>query len=440
MVDIERKYSDVLVVVGVHSAKFRTERSTQAIRHAVLRHGVRHPVVNDRDHRLWQQYAVRAWPTLVFVDPAGKVIGRHEGEVRPEQLEPVIQEMVREFDAAGLLDRRPLHFRPEVLGPAALAFPGKVLADQAGGHLIVSDSGHHRLIVARPDGQVLHVIGDGMAGLVDGESTIARFHYPQGLASDGQAVYVADTENHAIRRVDLATWRVETVAGTGHQAMEFPARGGSARTTSLNSPWDVVVLGGMLYIAMAGLHQIWVLDLAAGEVRPFVGSGHEGLEDGPLDLAQMAQPSGITTDGTRLYVADSESSAIRAIDLSPAGQVRTIVGTGLFDFGDVDGVGEWAKLQHPQGLSWHKGELLVADTYNHKVKRVLPTTRASLTWLGSGQPGHMDGQGSSARFDGPGGLSVGAGRLYIADTNNHVVRVADLATGMVSTLVLRGLP
>jgi DNA-binding beta-propeller fold protein YncE len=257
------------------------------------------------------------------------------------------------------------------------------------------------------------------------------------MALDGTALYVADRENHAIRRVDLPSRQVTTVAGTGRPGHSRTARG-PGRSIALSSPWDVAVSRGTLYIAMAGPHQLWALDLASGEVRPHAGSGREELQDGPLGQAELAQPSGLATDGTRLYFADSETSAIRTADLDPAGQVRTLVGTGLFDFGDTDGEADAARLQHPLGVAVHAGKVYVADTYNHKVKVVEPGSRKVATLLGDGTPGHADGE--KARFFEPGGLSVAGDRLYVADTNNHAIRVADLATGRVSTLALKGLP
>jgi len=258
---LERKWSRELVVVGVHSPKFSSERETEALRAAVLRLDLSHPVVNDRDFRVWQSYAVRAWPTLMFIDPEGKVIGRHEGEFALEPFDGLISQMVEEFDAAGVLDRRPLALEPERLAaPTPLRFPGKVLADEAGGRLFISDTGHHRILRADLDGKVEAVIGRGDAGLGDGSFADAAFHAPQGLALDGDTLYVADTENHALRAVDLARGRVATLAGTGSQLMG-PRVGGPARATPLSSPWDLTLLGGVLYVA-------WPARTSSGRSHP----------------------------------------------------------------------------------------------------------------------------------------------------------------------------
>ena len=435
---LERKYSRELAVIGVHSAKFISERDTFNLRKAVLRYELEHPVINDSQFAVWQRYSCRAWPTFMFIDPQGKIIGKHEGEIAYEELDPLIGQMVEEFDAQGLIDRTPIIYRKEEEAASVLSFPGKVLADEATGRLFISDSNHNRIVVAGLDGDVHLVVGGGEAGLEDGDFQTARFDHPQGMALEGDMLYVADTENHAIRRVDLAGETVETVAGTGRQA-RGPGSGGEALSSDLSSPWDLEMHDGTLYIAMAGTHQLWALDLKGKQVRPYAGNGREAPLDGPLLSASLDQPSGITTDGTKLYFADSEASAIRSADLSSDGRVGTIVGLDLFVFGDVDGTGETVRLQHPLGIHYYDGVLYVADTYNNKIKRAFPNTRSVLTLLGTGEAGFRDGEGNQALFHEPTDVSVAAGKLYIADTNNHAIRVADLSTNEVISLELKGL-
>ncbi len=314
-----------------------------------------------------------------------------------------------------------------------LRFPGKVLADAAGRRLFISDSNHNRIVVADLDSyEVLDVIGAGEPGLADGDYASAQFFRPQGLALDGDTLYVADTENHAIRAVDLEARTVTTLAGTGEQGFDWEASGPGTEI-ALNSPWDLTYHDGTLYIAMAGPHQLWAYDVADGVVGPYAGNGREALVDGPLRQASMNQPSGIDTDGEVLYFADAEASAIRTAALDPEGEVRTIVGTGLFDFGDVDGTGDDVRLQHPLGVTVAEGGVLyVADTYNNKIKRIDPAGRESTTFLGTGEAGLVDG--AEAQFYEPGGLDYAEGKLYIADTNNDAIRVADVATGEVTTV------
>ena len=440
---LERKYASELVVVGVHSAKFPTEKETDSLVAAVRRCELEHPVINDAEFQVWQQYSCRAWPTLMFIDPRGNVIGKHEGELTFEQFDTLIGGMVAEFDELGIMQRSPLSTTPPRGPESALSFPGKVLADEAGGRLFIADTNHNRIIVSSFDGEVRQIIGTGEEALVDGPVEQAAFNHPQGMALDGDFLYVADTENHAIRRVGLASGQVQTLAGTGEQGYDRTG-GRHGLETSLSSPWDVALHNGVVYIAMAGIHQLWSLDLETGIVGPYAGSGREAITDGPLATSALAQPSGITVGsdgngGERLFFADSETSSIRNCDLDPRGSVRTIIGLGLFEFGDVDGDDFRVRMQHPIGITHHEGVLYVADTYNHKIKRVLPKTRSAFTVAGTGSPGHVDGPFAQARFSEPCGLSIANGKMYIADTNNHAIRVADMDAGEVATVELTGL-
>jgi DNA-binding beta-propeller fold protein YncE len=426
-------------VIGVHSAKFPNEREATALRHAIRRQQISHPVVNDADFVIWQRYGVRAWPTLVLIDPAGYVVGAVAGEGHGPALEHLIGELISEHRAAGTLHEGPgPAVTPDGANGSPLAFPGKVAVDPAAGRLAIADSGHHRILLADLEGTVRAVAGTGKPGVADGPFPDAAFRHPQGLAFQEGALYVADTENHLIRRLDLTAKRVETIAGTGRQAPGplRPASNGPL-ATSLNSPWDLVVLNNMLYIAMAGCHQVWGLDLATGQLELVCGTGREALVDGPRLEAAMNQPSGIATDGALLYVADSEASAIRTIDPRPGGRIRTLVGVGLFDFGDRDGTGPAVRLQHPLGVAALDGRIYIGDTYNHKIKVLYPSLQRVETLFGTGRPGTAEGQGP--QFFEPGGLAAATGRLYIADTNNHRVCVADLAAGIVAVLHLRGL-
>ncbi len=437
---LEKKYASELVVIGVHSAKFTTERETDNIRQAILRYEIEHPVINDRDMQVWREYTVHSWPTLFVIDPVGKIVGFTSGEGVYEPFDKIIGKVIETFDAKKLIDRKPLKLRLERhRSPSSvLSFPGKVLADAPSNQLFISDSNHNRIVsLSLSDSSVKEVIGNGEIGIKDGGFDEASFNHPQGMALDGKKLYVADTENHAIRLVDLEKRTVMTLAGNGEQSHIFGGTGGPGKTTKLNSPWDLVFNNGSLYIAMAGPHQLWKLDLKTNEIHPYAGNGRERRNDGPLDDASLAQPSGITTDGKKLYFADSEVSSIRSADLDPKGSVETIVGGDLFEFGDRDGKGLEARLQHPLGVVYHDGAVYVADTYNNRIKRVNPADQTLKSFVGTGEPGLRDGE--KAKFDEPGGLSVANGNLYVADTNNHVIRVVDIRTGRVSTLNIAGM-
>ena len=435
---LEHKYANQLVVIGVHSAKFENEKESDNIRRIILRYEIEHPVVNDADFAIWHSYGVNAWPTQVLIDPAGYVIGAISGEGNYEVIDQAIARAVTEARQRGQLNEQPLKLALEraKIGDLPLAFPGKILADAKSDRLFIADSNHNRIVVTKLDGTLVETIGTGARGAGDGAYDRASFYRPQGMALDGDTLYVADTENHLLRRVDLKSHTVKTIAGTGQQSHEY-FKTGPARTIGLNSPWDLQLVGHTLYIAMAGPHQIWKLDLEKQEISTFAGSGREARLDGSVTEAAFAQSSGLATDGQTLYVADSEANIIRAIDLRPNGEVRTLVGGDLFDFGDLDGKGDDVRLQHPLGLALLNGNVLIADTYNHKIKLLDPQTRTVKTFAGKGKPGQADGIAPS--FYEPGGLSVANGRLYVADTNNHAVRVVDLKTKETTTLAIKGL-
>ena len=435
---LEQKYPNELVVIGVHSAKFENEKETENIRRIILRYEIEHPIVNDADFAIWKAYAVEAWPTRYLIDPAGYVIGRLSGEGGYEAIDKAIGDSIAEFRKRGELNEEPLRLVLEraQVGDLPLAFPGKILADAKSDRIFIADSDHNRIVIASLGGTLLETIGTGAHGADDGAFDRATFFRPQGLALDGDTLYVADTENHLIRAIDLKAKNVKTIAGTGEQSGGY-GRSGPARLIALNSPWDLQLVGRTLYIAMAGPHQIWQMDLAKDQVSTFAGSGREARADGPRNEAAFAQPSGLASDGKTLYVSDAEANIIRAIDLGPNGEVHTLVGGNLFDFGDEDGTGNGVRLQHPLGLARWNGQLLVADTYNHKIKLLDPSARRVKSFAGSRKPGQTDGIKSS--FYEPGGLSVAGDKLYVADTNNHAIRVVDLNTKETRTLPIKGL-
>jgi sugar lactone lactonase YvrE/thiol-disulfide isomerase/thioredoxin len=452
---LEKSYPQELVVIGVHSAKFEGEKDTQNITEAVLRYKIEHPVVNDSALVIWKRFGIRAWPTLLLIDPQGYAVWAKSGESTFEELDAVMKRAIPFYRKKGLLVPGPtkVELEAEKVEPTPLRFPGKILADQTGNRLFIADSNHNRIVVTRLDGSLLETIGAGTIGHADGDYRTAQFQQPQGMALDGQTLYVADTENHLIRKVDLARKRVTTVAGTGRQARQAPLPGRPAKplATPLSSPWALWVHDADLYIAMAGLHQIWKIRLDGSSIGVYAGNGREDIVDGPLLPKQLyqtpsssfAQPSGLGCDGRWLYVADSEGSSVRAVPLDPRQEVKTVVGTShlpagrLFTFGDVDGRGPQVRLQHALGVVYYEGKLYVADTYNNKIKVIDPADGSTRTLAGTGRPGRSD---DPPTFDEPAGITAVDGRLFVADTNNHSIRVIDVrGGGKVSTLSIRGL-
>ncbi|RFU87118.1 alkyl hydroperoxide reductase [Streptomyces triticagri] len=374
--ELEEKHRDTVVVIGVHSPKFVHEADHRAVVDAVERYGVAHPVLDDPDLETWKQYAVRAWPTLVVIDPEGYIVAQHAGEGHAHAIEKLVEELAAEHSAKGTLRRGDGPYVPPELVATDLRFPGKALQLPSGGFL-VSDSTRHQLVELGADGEsVVRRVGSGRRGFGADE-----FSEPQGLVllpedapgGLGGRVIVADTVNHALRAYDPESGSVETVAGTGRQWWQGSPTSGPALEVDLSSPWDVAWFDGLVWIAMAGVHQLWTYDPETGTVAVAAGTTNEGLVDGPAAEAWFAQPSGLAAAGDRLWIADSETSALRWIDHDRI--VHTAVGSGLFDFGHRDGEAGQALLQHPLGVTaLPDGSVAVSDTYNHALRRYDPAT------------------------------------------------------------------
>ncbi len=363
---LEDKYAGELVVVGVHSPKFLHEADPDALAAAVQRYRVQHPVLDDPELVTWQAYTARAWPTLVLVDPEGYVVAQYAGEGHGHAVDALLAELREEHRTKGTLQRGDSPYVPPVPQAGDLSFPAKAIA-LAGGGFLVADAGHATLVELDRDAEtVVRRIGSGRRGLVDGHPQEACFDEPNGLcrlpeevaAEVGYDVVVADTGNHALRGVRLADGHVRTLAGpvTGRQ----PA-------ASLSSPWDVAWWRDRVWVAVAGVHQLWTFDPHTGGSVAAAGTTNEGLRDAPLAEAWLAQTSGLAAAGDRLWLADSETSSLRYVE---DGAVHTSVGTGLFDFGFRDGPAAQALMQHPLGVTaLPDGSVAVCDTYNGAVRR-----------------------------------------------------------------------
>lgn len=437
---LEKKYeAEPFVVIGVHSAKFHNEQDPENIRNAIARYEIEHPVYVDSDHRVWDAYVVNAWPTFILIGADGRVVAKGSGEGLRDALDRYIGEALADARDRGILAKRRIDIRRPPLPEHPLSFPGKLAFHPTSGHLFVTDSNHNRIMELKVNGnraKIVQIIGSGRIGAEDGHFDTATFYRPQGLAVTERFVYVCDTENHMIRRLDLVSRTVETLAGTGEQA-HWGATGGHGPATPLNSPWDCTLVGDhQLYIAMAGPHQLWKLDLSTQQVNVFAGSGWENIVDGPAERAQLAQPSGIAHDGKRLYFVDSEVSALRTCDLQ-TGDVNTLIGRGLFVFGLKDGDFDSALLQHPLGLDVVGNQVYIADTYNHAIRVAhLPTRRIETLITRSDAKTCRIGDESCAvlPLNEPNDVRFHENKLYITDTNNHLIRVYDLHTRKLETL------
>jgi len=443
---IEVKFADALTVVGVHSPKFEHEKLPESVASAIERHDIEHPVLNDPEMATWASYGVRAWPTLVLIDPLGEVIATYSGEGHGHAIDAILTELVPQYEARGELRRGAGRYVAQPPSKSVLRQPGKVTVvpeelrqHLEGADLLVSNSGGHDLVAfssANVDKPLLR-IGSGSRGSADGDFANSQFAEPYGArflppelaARVGYQLVVADTANHLIRGVDLAGGRVTTIAGTGEQWMREQPTTGPAREVAISTPWDVELFEGQLLIGMAGEHRIWFYNFERDELGIYAGTTNEGLVDGPVADAWFAQPSALVSSQNQpgtLWLVDAETSALRFIR---DGQVHSVVGHGLFDFGHVDGPAHQALLQHPLGLiELPDGNLLIADAYNRAVRKYSPATNMMATVARNlGEPGDV------AVIEGESGAKL----VVVEQGQNRITLLPLEAEAMVSGKAMR---
>lgn len=436
LAELEKKYRDMPVVfIGVHSAKFFNEQDRKNIEQAVARYEISHPVIVDEKMTIWNKFGINGWPTIAIIDPNGILVYRQSGEGQKDMVEDTIDVLLEKHEKSHTLAREPIKIVKTIKkNSATLSFPGKISVSKD--KIAISDSNHNRVIVTDLSGKILHIIGSGKIGLEDGKFTDATFFRPQGVAWKDDLIFVADTENHALRKIDLQNNQVTTLVGTGKQG-PWRSSGGKGKEISISSPWDVAVKGDLIFIAMAGNHQIWIHDINTDLTRPFAGNGQEDIIDGNRMQAQLAQPSGIFIHGDIVYFVDSETSSVREIDLKTQ-YVRTIVGHGLFAFGHKDGKTGESLFQHPLGLCAITNKIFVADTYNSSIRIIDQDNDSVKTLIGKQGMSTIcrlnDPSCDTLELYEPSDVKWYQDKLYIADTNNHLIRVYDLMTNILNTL------
>lgn len=418
---LEQEFGSALTVIGVHSAKFANERDTDNIREAILRYGIEHPVVNDHHFAIWQAFGVRAWPTLVLIGPDGELAAVYSGEGDIERIREDIHDLLRIHDDELVTDPLPLALEKDKEPDHVLRYPSKIEAADDG--FFIADSGHHRIVQVDATGEIVWAIGSGVQGFQDGDSAEAQFSLPHGLLYDEEAqlLYVADTGNHRVRRVNIATRQVDTILGTGERGTMYRVTNRQAVDTAIASPWDLVFYPNQsqIVIAMAGTHQLWQYDVEQKTVSVLAGNGREYIDDGRYPLNSLSQPSGLSVHGDALYFVDAETSSLRVLQ---DGAIRTLIGTGLFDFGFRDGIGREAELQHPIGVYADDSGVYIADSYNHAVRYYNVETGELTTIAGDGEVGDLQEDIDSTQFNEPNDILHINDVLYVVDTNNHLIQ------------------
>jgi thiol-disulfide isomerase/thioredoxin len=415
---LEKEFGEELIVIGVHSAKFTGEQSNQRIKKAIAKFGIHHPVVNDADYKVWESYGVNAWPTVTLIDPDGKVVGQKSGEGVYAAVKPLLDKLIPQYKDK--LSKVEFKFNLTEESASVLRFPSKLIAS-SDSNIWVSDSGHNRVLKISFEGKILDSIGSGKQGDKDAGFADAQLYEPHGLAQKGNLLYIADTKNNKIKVADLIARTVKTVAGTGEMGYYY-FEDNQNEPVNPNSPWDLLIDGDQMFIASAGNHQILKMDLKSNKVYRFAGTGREALSDGEIKEAGFNQPSGLTKFGDKLFIADAEASAIREINLK-TGEVTTLLGKGLFEFGDKDGSTEDALLQHAVGLEARENVIYIADTYNGKIK-TLDVAERKISTLIKG-------------LNEPNDLLFVDDFMFVTDTNNHQLMKFDLKTKQIEKVIIK---
>lgn len=407
---LEQEFGDKLTVIGVHSAKFTNEGERENISKAIIRYGIHHPVVNDKDFRIWRSFKVQAWPTLYLISPTGELIKQFYGEGDLEEMRSTIKDSIETFNNTINTSPLPIDLEENKALDTVLKFPSKLTLETNVNNapaLFITDSGHNRIVGTRENGEIFMTIGNGSAGFEDGTFDTARFNQPQGTAYKDGRLYIADTVNHAIRVADFKTKTVTTLAGTGHRGGAIlKLFGKEGKDTALASPWDITFYPDdkTLMIANAGTHQLVSLNVETGKIKPYAGNGRESIDDGIFPINSLSQPSGLSVYNDDLYFVDSETSSLRVAD---GVYLDTLIGTGLFDFGLVDGKQGTARMQHPLGLSAIDKGVYIADSYNHAVRFYDYKTEKLSTIV------------KDIGLNEPNDILLYNEKLLVTDTNNH---------------------
>ncbi len=440
---LEEKYKDEpVLIIGIHSPKFYNEKHNQNIISAIDRYEITHPVVSDVNHEIWQSYTIHAWPTFVLIGTKGKIILAISGEGKRDLLDNSIKQELDKSKKDNTLSKDRIMIKREKRTTSSiLKYPAKIAFNEDTNSVFISDSNHNRIIHAILDenkpiqANIQDIIGNGDRGLVDGDYKETAFFRPQGLTYHKGFLYVCDTENHSIRAIDLTDRKVKTLSGNGRQGY-FNT---SAEEGLLNSPWDCIIKDDYLYVAMAGCHQIWRMELNSNHMEPYVGNGYEHIIDGVFSNSSLAQPSGISANDDSLYFTDSESSSLRMCNIS-TGKVKTLIGSGLFDFGFTDGKFNEASLQHPLGLCYKDRMVFIADSYNHAIRMANLNEGKIYTVIHPVDNNLCSINGKECDvlpLYEPNDIKVYRGKLFIMDTNNHLIRVYNPETATLETLQLK---
>ena len=422
---LEAEFGDRLTVIGVHSGKFSNEKETVSIKKAILKYDISHLVVNDANFKIWNNFSVSSWPTMILLDPRGRIIKKYQGEITKKDIHNDIKNLIKKYEYELSSNKLPIVLEKNKVADYVLKFPAKIKFARDFSYnnipktnaLIISNTGKNNIIITTLNGETLIEIGSGNIGFADGNFNNATFNSPHGLLFKDNILYVADTGNHALRKIDFKTGKVTTIAGTGKRG-DILSDTKKVADISLASPWDLEFFPDKnnIIIANAGTHQLLKYNILAQTISPFAGNGSEDLTDGKYPNNSLAQPSGLSAASEKLYFVDSESSSLRVAEKD--GEVKTLLGKSLFDFGHKNGNSKEALMQHPVGLTADDRAIYIADTHNHTIRKYDLKTKEISDYSG-GTRGDEIGNKKTVQYNEPEAIISVLDKFYIADTNNN---------------------
>ena len=441
---LEAEFGDRLTVIGVHSGKFDNEKGTDSIKKAILKYDIAHLVVNDTNFKIWNSFKASSWPTLILIDPKGRITKKYQGKIVPTTIHDDIKNLITKYKYQLTSDRLPIVLEKNKVVDYVLKFPAKIKFARDFSYknsgktnaLIISNTEKHNIIVTALNGETLLEIGSGNMGFEDGNINNATFNSPRGLLFKDNTLYVADTGNHALRRIDFKTGEVKTIAGTGIRG-DIINTENKVEEVLLASPWDLEFFPDKnnIIIANAGTHQLLKYNLSKRTISPFAGNGTEDSIDGQYPKNSLAQPTGLSAASEKLYFVDSASSSLRVVDKS--GEVKTLIGKGLLEFGNKNGNSKEALLQHPTGLTADDSAIYIADTFNHAIRKYNVKTKEISDYSGSVR-GDGIGNKKSINYNEPEAIISVLDKFYIADTNNN--RIIELGANTGDSKVIDIIP
>ncbi len=431
---LEEQFGSKLTVIGVHSGKFDNEKNLLQIRKAIIRNDITHPVINDSKMRIWDSFKIGAWPSFVLIDPRGNVVKTYVGEAGVFGAKVGIKKLISEYKYELNRDALPLALEKYGIDGNILSFPTKIeyAADFSykSHHLpalFIANTGKNEILVTSLSGNVIAKIGSGTADFQDGNFETASFNAPQGLLYRSGKLYVADTGNHVLREIDFKKSTVTTLIGSGQRGEAFNEKQTiEANSFDLASPTDIEFFPNHenIVIANSGMHQILTYNIAKDTISVLAGSGVEGISDGKYPDNQLAQTADLVAYNRKLYFLDSETSSLRVMDES--GEVKTLIGSDLFKFGNKNGGKSDALMQHPLGLMVDDTGVYISDSFNHVIRKYDFAAGKISNFVGStknSDGGDNFGSASATEFNQPEGVISVLNNFYVADTNNNRIVV-----------------